>query len=165
MEPIARRGEYTLYRCGIEDLEVLVQARVEVLRAVFALPEQYDMEALAQANRAYYNRFLPAGGHEACMIFRDGEMAACGGVCLYEEMPLPDNPTGRCGYLMNIYTRQAHRRRGLGAWVVEYLTGRARAYGAGRVFLDSSQQGRALYAACGFVPMEDMMEQKGEGEG
>ncbi len=38
-------------------------------------------------------------------------------------MPSPDNPSGRCAYLMNIYVREGYRSEGAGKKIVRYLIG------------------------------------------
>lgn len=139
-------------------IEELMNWRMETLREVFALPASADLSRLEAANRAYYLRELPSGGHVACLVKLDGQAVGCGGVCFQREMPSPDNPGGLCAYLMNIYTRPAYQHRGLGRAVVEWLVARARERGAGKIYLETSQAGRRLYEALGFTDMPDMMQ-------
>ena len=73
------------------------------------------------------------------------------------EMPSPDNPSGRCAYLMNIYTREQYRGRGVGAATVRYLIGQARQRRITKIYLESSEDGLALYRSLGFVPMKDYL--------
>lgn len=56
---------------------------------------------------------------------------------LDQEMPSPDNLSGQCAYLMNIYTYLEFRGRGVG---------------------EISKPGRKLYEKIGFVDMPDMMK-------
>lgn len=142
---------------GIGDLKELLAWRAEVLREVFALVPEADMAELMRANRAYYEQTLGEGSHVACFAERKGETVGCGGVCLQREMPSPDNPSGRCGYLMNIYVRPAARRSGVAAEVVRWLVGKARDWGADKVYLETSVPGRPLYEGLGFVDLPDMM--------
>ena len=53
-------------------------------------------------------------GPLACFAYVGNEIVGCGGICLYQEMPSPDNPSGGCAYLMNIYTRPEFRGQGVG---------------------------------------------------
>ena len=64
--------------------------------------------------------------HVACFACLESAVIGCGGLCLYEEMPSPDNPTGKCAYLMNIYTRPRFRGQGAGQAVIDWLIGRQR---------------------------------------
>ena len=91
------------------DLGALLQWRMEVLHAVFSIPIDTPLDALREANRRYYETELPAAGTSPALRGSTACGAGCGGVCFYPEMPSPDNPTGRCAYLMNIYTKPAFR--------------------------------------------------------
>jgi len=141
----------------LQELDFLVETRIEVLRNVFSLSPNQDMSDLAQASREYYKRAIPKGEHIACLAFENGLFAGCGGICLYREMPLPDNITGLCGYLMNIYTRSEFRRKGIGKGMVRWLVEQGRRQGAEKIYLDASDMGRPLYENMGFVPMKNSM--------
>ena len=70
----------------------------------------------------------------------------------------PDNPTGRCAYLMIIYVRKPYRRRGLGAAITRHLVEQARWHRCGKIYLESSDMASALYGSLGFRPMAHMMQ-------
>lgn len=145
-------------QAGLEDLELLMAWRMRVLREVFSLPDGQPAGALEAENRRYYQEAVPAGLHIPCFAHMGGEIVGCGGLCLSREMPSPDNPTGRCGYLMNIYTHPDYRGQGVGRAVVQWLTARAREREILKIYLETSQAGRALYTSLGFAPMPDMMK-------
>ena len=84
-------------------------------------------------------------------------LARCGGLCLHDEMPSPDNPSGRCAYLMNIYVREGHRGEGAGKKIVRYLIGCALERNITKIYLETSPCGRTLYESAGFSEMRDMM--------
>ncbi|HBT94694.1 MAG TPA: sodium:proton antiporter [Coriobacteriia bacterium] len=145
---------------GLEELDLLVETRIEVLRCVFELPPDYDTSALAATNRAYYEQAIPEGSHIACAAFSGKEFVACAGMCFYRQMPSPESPDGNCGHLMNVYTRPAFRRQGIGRALVKWLLVRARDRGVDRVFLDTTPEGRSLYENLGFIGLEDYMEKR-----
>lgn len=147
----------TIWRAGLADLERLMQWRMEVLRAVFSIPPDGSTDALEAENRRYYQSALPSGEHIACFASLGGQTAGCGGLCLSREMPSPDNPAGRCAYLMNIYTRPQFRGQGVGRAVVRWLVEQAARQGIGKIYLETSAAGRGLYEQSGFVPLPDMM--------
>ena len=90
--------------------------------------------------------------------YTDDEPIGCGALCLYDEMPSPDNPSGRCAYLMNMYTVPAARRRGVAGALVDWLVAYAREAGAGKIYLETTDEARGVYAARGFVDMEDYLK-------
>lgn len=145
-------------KAGISDMELLLKWRMEVLHEVFSIPADYDTTELEEENRRYYQSMLETGGHIACFAYSGGEVIGCGGVCIYREMPSPDNPYGRCAYLMNIYTRPQFQKKGVGKAVVSWLTDQAVQLGITKIYLETSAAGRTLYEKAGFTDMKDMMK-------
>ncbi|MCC8161672.1 MAG: GNAT family N-acetyltransferase, partial [Lachnospiraceae bacterium] len=76
----------------------------------------------------------------------------------YQEMPSPDNLTGRCAYLMNVYTIPAMRRRGIRKVVVEWLLQEAKRCGAGKIYLEASESAYPLYKEIGFCEMDGYLK-------
>lgn len=69
----------------------------------------------------------------------------------------PDNPTGHCAYLMNIYVCPEHQGHGTGKRIVRWLVGAALSRGIKKIYLETSEAGRLLYSVLGFSDMKDMM--------
>ena len=152
--------EITVKRAGMEDLDTLMNWRMEVLREVFAVPEQLELKELEKANRRYYQTMLETGGHIACFACQRDKIIGCGGICIYQDMPSPDNPTGQCAYLMNIYTRPRFRQQGVGEKIVNWLIGQSTQLGITKIYLETSDAGRQLYQRIGFSPMPNYMKLK-----
>ena len=83
--------EIQIRQATIQDLNVLMQWRMEVLHEVFSIPSERSVTELESENRRYYQTELPQGGHIACFAYVGEEIVGCGGICLYHEMPSPDN--------------------------------------------------------------------------
>ena len=144
-------------RASLTDLELLMEWRMTVLHEVFSVPHSDSMPELEQNNRRYYQTALQTEGHIACFAYVGREIAGCGGVCLYQEMPSPDNPSGDCAYLMNIYTRPEFRGRGAGKKIVNWLIDQAVQRRITKIYLETSVSGRTLYQAMGFTDMRGYM--------
>lgn len=150
--------EITIKQAEITEIDQLMTWRMEVLRNVFMLPADYDIQPLYSANREYYINSIPSGNHIAVFANIGETTVGCGGICLYSEMPSPDNPSGKCAYLMNIYTEEKYRKKGVGKAVVRYLVEKAQAQGITKIYLETSGCGRTLYEGLGFQDMTDYMK-------
>ena len=139
----------------IKDMEELMRWRGEVIRNVFG--EEAD-DSLLEANRRYYERHVPDGSHRAFIALVDGEEAGCGSVCLSDELPSPDNHSGHCAYLMNIYVREPFRNHGIAHAIVRKLISEAEKLGCGKIYLETTEEGKSVYASLGFREMPDMMK-------
>ena len=144
-------------RATLADLELLMKWRMTVLHEVFSVPLSDSMPELEQKNRRYYQTALQTEGHIASFAYVDNEIVGCGGVCLYQEMPSPDNPSGDCAYLMNIYTCPEFRGQGIGKKIVSWLIEQATQRRITKIYLETSISGRSLYQKMGFTDMRGYM--------
>lgn len=154
----AEAGEIVIREADLSDLDFLVQQRIVVLRAVFDIEEHEDTTALENANRAYYEKALKEGTHVAALAFEGEAFVGCGALCLQDEMPSPDSPSGRTALIMNVYTPPEQRHRGVARRVVRWLMERAQKKGVDRVLLEATPDARPLYEDLGFVSAPDFME-------
>lgn len=139
----------------ITDIDRLLAWRAEVIRNVFG---QQPSEILLDANRRYYSRHIDGNGHWAVVAEVGGEECGCGAICYSEELPSPDNPTGRCAYLMNIYVRKAFRNKGIAHRIVSCLIDEAQGRECGKIYLETTAEGKPVYISLGFRDMSDMMK-------
>jgi GNAT superfamily N-acetyltransferase len=77
-------------------------------------------------------------------------LAACAAGVVHLGLGGPGNPGGTSGYVFNVCTDPAYRRRGHSRACVEALLGWYRERGVRRVELRATDAGEPLYAALGF---------------
>ncbi len=141
-----------------EDMDLLVKTRIEVLRAANGLTGGADMAEVEKQSRAYYETALADGTHTALLVFDHDRFIGAGGISYYRVMPTYHNPTGRKGYIMNMYTRPGYRRQGIAFHTLDLLIRDAREKGITAVSLEATAAGRPLYEKYGFSGMKDEME-------
>ncbi len=139
----------------VTDISDLMRWRAEVIEHVFG---QKADDNLLLANRRYYETHIPADTHYAIVAECDGAECGCGAVCFTDELPSPDNPSGKCAYLMNIYVRAPFRSQGIAHKIVSRLIDESKSRGCGKIYLETTDDGKRVYASVGFVNMPDMMK-------
>ena len=149
--------QLTIKEAGLEELDLLMKWRMLVLKTVFKLPEDYDMTQLYEANKKYYQNTLSTGKHLAIFAYYNENIVGCGGICFYSEMPSPDNPNGKCGYLMNIFTVKEFQNQGIASRIVKYLTKRAREEEVNKIYLESTPEAFPFYQELGFTDLKDYL--------
>ncbi len=170
--------ELVLYQAHLDSLELVLKWRMRVLQDVFA-PLDPDLEKpLYSENEDYYKHHLADGSH-LCFFLIDQSKGAfpnypaihgfqsnaldpaaiigCGGICLWQEMPSPDNHNGQCAYLMNIYVLPEYRHHHAATFMIEQFIQICHKRQIGKIYLETSQAGRRLYTHCGFTPLADYM--------
>lgn len=148
-------------RAAIEDIAVLIETRMEVLRAANQLPDDTDMSEVREQSYQYYKRALCDGTHVAYYVFDRDEknlFVGTGGVSFYQVMPTYHNPSGRKAYIMNMYTVPAYRRKGIAYHTLDLLVREAKERGVTAISLEATDMGRPLYEKYGFAGMKDEME-------
>lgn len=157
--------EYTVLKLGTDDFEKIMSWRMEVIETVFAEefsgPDAASLrKRMEKENRKYLETHLE---EQTCLFFlvcleESLLPVGCGCLCLYEEMPSPDNPNGRCGYLMNIYTRKQWRHQGAGEYMIESLIQEARKKHVDKLYLEASKMALPLYQKIGFTEMKNYLK-------
>ena len=127
--------EIQIRQATIQDLNVLMQWRMEVLHEVFSIPSERSVTELESENRRYYQTELPQGGHIACFAYVGEEIVGCGGIIHCDEMPSPDNRNGKFAYLMNIYTRPQVRGHGIRNIISRGIVRQARQRQLSKIYL------------------------------
>lgn len=150
--------ELKYHKAALDDLELLVDMRIQVLRAANQLPGDTDMREVRAQSFRYYQNALRDGTHIAYLVFDGTQFAGTGGVSFFQVMPTYHNPSGRKAYIMNMYTRPEYRRRGIAYHTLDLLVKEIRRRGILSISLEATDMGRPLYEKYGFLPMEHEME-------
>lgn len=150
--------EYIYKRAGLNDIELLVKTRLEVLRAANRLDADAEMTLVERQSMEYYEEALQADTHVAYLVFDGERFVGAGGVSFFRVMPTYHNPTGRKAYIMNMYTTPDYRRKGIAYHTLELLVEEAMNRGVKHISLEATDMGRPLYERYGFVKMDYEME-------
>ncbi len=97
--------EFVYKRASLEDIELLVKTRIEVLCSANRLSDDIEMPLVEQQSREYYEESLQTESHIAYLVFDGEKCIGAGGVSFFRVMPTYHNPTGRKAYIMNMYTK------------------------------------------------------------
>ncbi len=148
----------TCKRATIEDLDILTETRIEVLRAANKLSCDIDMSEVKKQSYDYYKKALCDGTHIAYLIFDEDRFVGAGGVSFFQVMPTYHNPSGKKAYIMNMYTHPDYRRKGIAYKTLDKLISDTKRKGISSISLEATAMGRPLYEKYGFVKMNDEME-------
>ena len=148
----------TYKRATIEDIDILTETRIEVLRAANKLSDDIDMSEVEKQSYGYYKKALCNGTHIAYLIFDENCFVGTGGVSFFQVMPTYHNPSGKKAYIMNMYTSPEYRRKGIAYKVLDMLVKDAKSMGISAISLEATVMGLPLYEKYGFTKMKNEME-------
>jgi GNAT superfamily N-acetyltransferase len=113
------------------------------------------------AAEAYLREAMPSGTfHGWLAVTATGEAVGSGGAVIDRHPPGPGNLTGEIGYIMNVVTVPAYRRRGIARHVLETIVAWLEEKNIARVTLHATEMGRPLYRKLGFVDSNEMRLQR-----
>lgn len=139
-----------------DDIELLMSSRLEMLKVVNNLSDDYQFsEELVTYSKEYFEK-----GDQTTVLAVDtesGRVIGCATLCYIEMMPTFSHPTGKRAHLMNVYTNQDYRRKGIAMRMMELLIIEARDRGVTEISLDATESGRPLYEKCGFKASDECM--------
>ena len=148
----------TYKKATIDDLEILTETRITVLRAANKLSDDVDMSVVKEESHHYYQDALTNDTHVAYLVFDGDDFVSAGGISFFKVMPTFHNPTGQKAYIMNMYTKPEYRRNGIAFKTLDLLVGEAKQKGITAISLEATDMGRPLYEKYGFVKMSDEMD-------
>ena len=148
----------TYKKATIDDLEILTETRITVLRAANKLSDDVDMSVVKEESHHYYQDALTNDTHVAYLVFDGDDFVGAGGISFFKVMPTFHNPTGQKAYIMNMYTKPEYRRKGIAYKTLDLLIAEAKRKGITSISLEATDMGRPLYKKYGFVKMNDEME-------
>jgi len=142
---------YTLRPATQEDAPLISVQR----EAMFTDMGTEYTEAVAQFT-PWVRRHLEAGTYLGWLAEVEGEVVAGAGLLLLDWPPHVIDPQPLRSYLLNVYTRPAHRGRGLAVRLTETAIAETRRRGVRIMSLHASEYGRPIYERLGFSPTNEM---------
>ncbi len=136
------------------DMDLLMQSRLEMLRVVNHLPPDYAFDhQLIEYSKVYFEQ----PNQTTILAVEDHVVIGCATLCYIEMMPTFSHPTGKRAHLMNVYTNIKYRRQGIALKVLSMLIQEAKEKGVTEISLDATESGRPLYEKLGFKQSDECM--------
>ncbi|MEZ5352450.1 MAG: GNAT family N-acetyltransferase [Bryobacteraceae bacterium] len=142
----------TMRRVTEQDLDTVLRHRGAMFAAM-GMPAEPSAMA---ASRRFFTEAFARGRYHGWFIEDAGAVVAGGGVVLLEYQPGPRQKGLLRPFVVNMWTEEPCRRKGLARRLMETMVTWARAEGYGSLNLHASDEGRTLYESLGFRPTNEM---------
>jgi GNAT superfamily N-acetyltransferase len=147
---------FTLRRATIDDLVTLVAHRQSMFRDM-----GYSDEAVLNSMSSRFREWLPErikeGRYHAWVVrASDGSIAAGAALWLMDWIPHMIGQGSQRGNIVNVYTEEQFRRRGLARELVQAIVQWCRENRIDTIILHASPAGRSLYEELGFTASNEM---------
>ncbi len=117
----------------------------------------YGGDGLERIVREYFEGAIPAGDFLAWIAEEDGRIIAMSGLVFLQKLPHGRNPSGKEGFVLNMYTLPDWRGRGICTALVERMVEYVRQAGVTCIRLHASEDGVGIYSKLGFQPDDSEM--------
>jgi ribosomal protein S18 acetylase RimI-like enzyme len=139
----------------MDDLPVIIAQR----RAMFLDMKRHPAGKIDKTMPAFTEWLVPrlaSGEARVWLAVVDGRPVGGAMTWIYGWFPQVSNPTGRIGYILNVYVEPTWRGRGLARLLTRTCLDYLRSQGIRRVTLHASDEGRRLYESLGFAATREM---------
>jgi GNAT superfamily N-acetyltransferase len=141
----------TFRKADTNDTEELIALRIAFLKEnskKVCAEEEY--RSLERSLRAFFTDALRNATFISWIAADGDEIIGTSGLTFYALPPGLNNPSGRVAYIMNMYTKPSHRRRGICAELFHRTVEEARSLGYGKIELHATPKGMNIYKRQGF---------------
>jgi ribosomal protein S18 acetylase RimI-like enzyme len=133
----------------LQDIDIVVDFRIEFAIVLGGrIPEAVEQK-LRELAYDYFGEELDKN-YLCWYATVNGEPASVAGMVLRRNPGNIKNPSGRWGYIMNVYTRPEYRRMGLSTNIMQRLEETAVSRGITAFELHATNEGEPLYLQQGF---------------
>lgn len=152
---MASAQAYSIRTATIADIPHIVSHR-ELMFKDMGIPAAFD--EMRSATELWLRHALPSNTYRGWLaVAPNGAIAAGGGLIVIPWPPGPMSMDPRCGFIFNVYTAPAHRKRGLARLLIDAMHAWGRAEGLERVVLNASAAGLPIYESMGYVATSEPM--------
>lgn len=147
---LEKKESISYRKAGPRDINTLVQLRIDF---AVALTGNHSLPATEELRAQLTNYFKKTLADRSCIFYLAESGAAAvgvGGLLLRETPGNFKNPSGKWGYLMNMYTVPGFRRKGICSRILEMLVNDASQSGTAAFELHATEEGEKVYRAHGF---------------
>ena len=149
--------EFVLKRAEVKDAELLTEMRLEMRRERETAHCLLSEEEFSRHTLDFFRTHIADGSFISYIVWDGSQAAACSGLSLQVHPPTYENPSGKHGYISNMFTRPAWRRMGIAKLLVDQLAETAKQEGCAQLYLNASPMGRSVYVRYGFQPVSGEM--------
>jgi GNAT superfamily N-acetyltransferase len=147
---------FTIRRASTAELDTLVAHRRAMFRDM-GYSDQAALDSMAERFGGWLLEHMDAGDYLAWLVTApDGSVAAGSGLWLMDWPPHMVGRDARRGNILNVYTEERFRRRGLARELMHAVLAWCGENNVDTIILHASAAGRALYDSLGFIPTNEM---------
>ncbi len=133
----------------INDIETLVKMRMTYIRYDFPDTSEENLTKVTASLPEYFKKHIDKDMFAFAAV-EDGTVISGAFLVIFEKPANPVFPTGKVGNVLNVFTLEEYRRKGIASRVMEMLVARAKDMKLDFLELKATADGYPLYKKLGF---------------
>ena len=150
LKETSRMETITYLKATATDIEMMSAMRLSFLTEYFGKQNEEKEIALMENLRTYFKNAFE-NNSSICWFAKAGKtIAGIGFIEIHDQPGNFKNPTGKIGHVMNMYTLNTYRKKGICTTILNRLVASANELGVIAFELHASAEGLPIYAKNGF---------------
>lgn len=134
-----------------QHIDMLIDLRIEFGIALAGEQTAETIEVYRQSLQHYFPDAIANKHYISWIVMVDRRPAGVGGLVVRTHPGNFGNPSGRVGYIMNMYTLPAYRKNGIAAEILNRLVQSGKEMGLTSFELHATKDGEPVYQKFGFL--------------
>ncbi len=140
----------TIKRIGKENLDILVQSRIDYCMRDKPPCTQDEYSAFESNVRQWTLENATAGNYYGYAGYAASELVCFAGILLYVMPPILRQTNRKIGHVFSFFTYPQHRRLGVGDELMKHIVKDAKELGITQLVLNATPMGEGVYLKNGF---------------
>jgi GNAT superfamily N-acetyltransferase len=140
----------TYHKAGLGDLQNLIEMRIAFAIELTGVHPPESITALSERLKVYFKKVIRNNTAIFYLARSNNQVVGIGGLVIREQPSNFINPSGKVGYLLNMYTVPSFRRKGICAEILNLLVEEANKTGIKAFELHATKEGELVYKQHGF---------------
>lgn len=140
----------TYHKATIQDVNILVENRILFALELSGIQDEMQIQSIKIQLTEYFTKAIE---NNTCISFIASSDDLTVGIGSVYKKELPGNfknPSGKWGYIMNMYTIPSYRRKGICKTILELLVSEGKKQGITAFELHATKDGEQVYKHNGF---------------
>lgn len=149
------RSKILLRKATISDIDILIEYRFIFLSEAQGDYGKVQTMILRESLKQYFTKSLKNNSFISWIAEYESKAIGIGGMVIREQPGNFEIPTGKTGYILNMFTLKEYRNNGIGTLLFQKLIEEAKRMNLDRIDLHATRDGEPIYKRFGFTEPHD----------
>ncbi len=149
---------FTIRDAYLRDIEKIIEYRMKLLFELGKVEKEDGTSKLRDATRSYFINKIQTGEFRVWIAESAGDIIGMTCIQFIEHPPIYENIGGVEAHVMDVYTTNDWRGKGVATAILEQVIAHAKEHNAKRIVLNTIGTDTRIYEKLGFTPISGAME-------